>query len=126
MTPTARAIGDSWEEAAAQFLADQGLQIIARHYACRLGEIDLIAADGETVVFVEVRYRACGGWGGAAASVTRTKQLRIVRAARHFIMRNTEFSQCPMRMDVVAIQGDADAEHRTPRMQWIRNAFEAA
>lgn len=124
MTPGARAIGDSWEALAASFLESEGLRIVTRHYDCRLGEIDLIAADGDTIVFVEVRYRARRAWGTAAASVTRNKQLRIVRAARHFIMRNAEFSERPMRMDVVAIQGDGGSNRDVPRMQWIRNAFE--
>ena len=125
MTPGKRAIGDSWEDAAAGFLEAEGLRIVTRQYACRLGEIDLIAADGDTIVFVEVRYRARAGWGSAAESVTRRKQRRIAQAARHFIMCNSAFSQRPMRIDVVAVQGDAEAG-RGATLEWIRNAFEVS
>ena len=119
MTRRARATGAAWEDAAARFLQAEGLRIVARHYHCRLGEIDLIAADGDTIVFVEVRFRACDEFGGAAASVTRNKQLRIMRAARHFIMCNPQFAERPMRIDVIAVQGGSG------RLRWISDAFAA-
>ena len=82
----------------------------------RGAEIDLILRDSDgTLVFVEVRARADGRAGGAAASVTGPKQRRIVRAAQHYLMRLPQWPPC--RFDVVAIEGE--------RLEWIRAAFDA-
>lgn len=92
------------------------------NYAVRgghAGEIDLIMRDGDTLVFVEVRQRRNARFGGAVASVTATKQRRIVQAARAYLMRLP--SPPPCRFDVVAITGDG-AE---PQVEWIRAAFDA-
>lgn len=79
------------------------------------GEIDLImrAADG-TLVFVEVRARACAAHGGAAASISRVKQLRVVRAARHFLLRVRPLPPC--RFDVVLIEAAG--------LNWLQGAFD--
>lgn len=81
------------------------------------GEIDLICLDGTTLVFVEVRLRTHGGYGGAGASITATKKRRLVLAARHYLQHHGE-RDC--RFDCVllsALQEDA--------LEWVRNAFEA-
>src|SRR5688572_7769430 len=75
------------EAMAAAFLERKGLRVLECNYRCRLGEIDLVARDGATTVFVEVRRRASSAFGGAAASITRTKRLRLVKAARHYLSR---------------------------------------
>lgn len=121
MNRSRRETGRHWEDTAAQHIEASGLQILARRYYCRLGEIDLIAADGDTIVFVEVRYRSSGKFGGAAASVTRSKQQRILCAARHFIMHNHALAERRMRIDVIAVEGAGNAA--TARLQWIRDAF---
>ena len=126
MTRDKRAIGTDWEDTAARLLSSAGLQILARQYRCRFGEIDLIAADGSTIVFVEVRYRASAGFGGAAASITRRKQQRIAGAARHFIMCHGNLAERPMRMDVVTFQGAHAAAGELAESQWIRGAFDPA
>lgn len=115
---TKRADGNAAESLAAAWLERQGLRIIARNYGCRSGEIDLIAVDGGgTLVFVEVRLRRSNAFGGAAASVNRAKQARIVSAARHYLMNKPEQ---PCRFDVILLDAlDADA------IEWVRNAFEA-
>jgi putative endonuclease len=103
------------EALAADFLKQRGLTVIARNYRCRLGEIDLVARDGATTVFVEVRRRASSAFGGAAASITAAKRLKLLKAARHYISRLRATPQC--RFDALLIEGDP------PRIEWIRNAF---
>lgn len=107
--------GVEWEAMAAAFLEGRGLTIIARNYRCRLGEIDLVARDGGTTVFVEVRRRVSSAFGGAAASITSAKQLKLLKAARHYLSRLRDVPQC--RFDALVIDGEP------PRIEWIRNAF---
>lgn len=103
------------EAMAAAFLENRGLQIVARNYRCRLGEIDLVARDGGTTVFVEVRRRASSAFGGAAASITAAKRLKLLKAARHYLSRQRTMTQC--RFDALLIEGEP------PRIEWIRDAF---
>ena len=107
-------LGDTAEEQAALFLQQQGLNILARNYRCRGGEIDLIAQDGETRVFVEVRARRNTRYGGAAASITPQKQQRLIYAARHYLMHLPIEPLC--RFDAILIDGD--------HMEWLRSAFD--
>jgi putative endonuclease len=119
---TTKSVGDAGEDRALRHLQREGLTLVERNYRlaggsrARGAEIDLILRDTEgTLVFVEVRTRADGRAGGAAASVTGPKQRRIVRAAQHYLMR---LPRCPpCRFDVVAIEGE--------RLEWIRAAFDA-
>ena len=114
-TPAQSAGGDA-EDRAAACLARQGLAIVARNYRTRLGEIDLVAREGATLVFVEVRLRSGERFGGALASITPRKQRRIVAAARQFLMRFKQVPPC--RFDVVALDGH--------ECEWIRGAFDAS
>ncbi len=114
--PDRRRLGAAKEALARAHLERAGLRLVEANYRCRGGEIDLIMGDGDALVFVEVRYRAHDGFGGAAASVTVQKQRRIALAARHYLQRHGGDRDC--RFDVVAI-GAGD------RLQWLRNAFEA-
>lgn len=114
----ARQRGAGAEEAAAAFLARKGLDILARNYRCRLGEVDIVAREGEVLVFVEVRARSGDAFGGAAASVDAHKQARLAAAARHFLGRLG--AEPPCRFDVLAWDGPEGP----PR--WIRAAFELA
>lgn len=115
----AQVAGGEAEEAASRFLARRGLEVIARNYRTRQGEIDLVARDGATLVFVEVRMRSASGarYGGAAGSVDFRKRRRIEAAARHFLARLAREPAC--RFDVVTLDGDAGIE-------WHRAAFETA
>jgi putative endonuclease len=108
-------LGVGAEAMAAEFLEAHGLTIIARNYRCRMGEIDLVARDGSTTVFVEVRRRASSSFGGAAASITAGKRLKLLKAARHYMSRLRTLPEC--RFDAVLIEGEP------PRIDWIRNAF---
>jgi putative endonuclease len=113
---TARQLaGDDAEERAARHLSEHGLTIVARNWRTRLGEIDLVAREGGTLVFVEVRKRASASFGGAAASIDARKRSRIEAAAGLFLARLAQ--EPPCRFDVVAIEED--------RVQWLRGAFEA-
>lgn len=111
--------GDAAEDRALRHLLGQGLRLVARNYRTPGrggGEIDLIMRDRDgTLVFVEVRKRTRGGFGGAAGSVVWAKQRRIVFAARHFLLRLQQPPPC--RFDVVSMENGA--------LQWMRAAFDA-
>jgi len=115
MTRKAQADGMRAEALAAEYLQVRGLRLIARNYSCRLGEIDLILADGRILVFVEVRLRRGAEFGGAAASITGRKRQRILSAARHYLSGKPE-TDC--RFDVVLLDALA-----ADRIEWIKNAF---
>ena len=109
--------GAAAEALAARFLLERGLDIIARNYRCRGGEIDLIARDGSTLVFVEVRLRSGDAFGGAAASITAGKLRRLTFAARHYLGRLK--AEPPCRFDAILL--DALAPER---IEWLRNVVE--
>ncbi|HTA65435.1 MAG TPA: YraN family protein, partial [Xanthomonadaceae bacterium] len=98
-----------------------GLRLIAANQRYRVGEIDLVMRDGEVVVFVEVRYRRSAGFGGSALSVDAHKQRKLVLAAQCFLAEHADLARRACRFDVVAVEGLANA----PRVDWIRNAFDA-
>jgi putative endonuclease len=103
------------EELCAELLRGAGLRVLARNWRCRHGEIDLVAEDGGTLVFAEVRYRRDQRYGGAAESVTAAKQARLVAAARLYLMRRPD-ADC--RFDVLLLDSLEGGG-----IQWIRNAF---
>lgn len=111
----AKARGNLAEALAADYLQRRGLRLIARNYRCRLGEIDLILADGPALVFAEVRLRRNLAFGGAAASITAAKRQRILRAARHYLSGRPER---PCRFDVILLDALAP-----DRIEWIKDAF---
>ena len=110
-------VGREAEALAERLLIGAGLSIIARNFRCRHGEIDLIAREGDTLVFCEVRLRSATGFGGAAESITGWKQARIAAAARYFLSARPE---SPCRFDVLLLQTLDVA-----RIHWIRDAFSA-
>jgi putative endonuclease len=107
--------GEPAESLAAVFLEAEGLKILERNYRCRFGEIDLVAATGATLVFVEVRARGSEAFGGAAGSITAAKRKRLVAAARHYLMRLRTARPC--RFDVILVRG------REQRIEWLPDAF---
>jgi putative endonuclease len=113
--------GRESEELAAVFLAGQGLDIVARNVRCLLGEIDLVARQGKTLVFVEVKSRSTLGYGTPQEMVTFSKQQRLTRLAQWYLKKHNLLRQ-PARFDVVAIQW-VEGE---PVVTWIANAFAAA
>ena len=117
--PSTKKVGDAAETAALEYLLDQGLRLVVRNYRTPGrggGEIDLVmrAPDG-TLVFIEVRKRATGRHGGAAASVGLIKQRRIIFAASFYLMRLATIPPC--RFDVVAVDSAG--------VQWLQAAFDA-
>lgn len=123
MTPVAhidrRQIGQHAEERAAQFLKAAGLVVLHRNYLCRRGELDIVARDGPTLAVVEVRLRASAQFGGAAASITRSKQRRIVIATRHLLARYPSLQRLPVRFDALLVP------HDDAGIEWIKAAFDA-
>jgi putative endonuclease len=112
--------GRAGEDLACQYLKEQGLILIERNYRCRCGELDLIMRDGAQLVFVEVRYRRNHRYGTPAETVTRLKQVRLLRAAARYLQ--SRHSNAPCRFDVIAIterQGKST-------LQWIRDAFQGS
>lgn len=106
-------IGRGGEDRALAYLQRQGLELVERNFLCKVGELDLIMRDGAHLVFIEVRERNNPCFGGAAASISRAKQRRIVRAAQFYLLRCTPLPPC--RIDIVAIDGE--------RINWLRNAI---
>ncbi len=114
--------GAAAEALAARHLERHSLTIIARNVRCRGGEVDLIADDGRSLVFVEVRLRKNGRFGGAAASITASKQQRVILAAQHWLAGDgRRHANRACRFDAILLDG-LDAA----RIEWIRGAFDAS
>lgn len=109
------------EQLAELYLGKQGLRLRKRNYRCRGGEIDLIMEHGNTLVFVEVRYRTHRTFGGAVESIDRRKQQRLIHAAQHYLQRHQD--DVPCRFDVIAISPGKGTQ---PHLQWITNAIEVS
>lgn len=116
-----RSDGARVEALARDFLQRHGLTAVAANANYRGGELDLVMRDGDTLVFVEVRYRRSTAFGGAAASVDAGKRRRLVLAAELFLAAHRDLARLPCRFDVVAAYGDPEA----PTFDWLRDAFRA-
>jgi putative endonuclease len=113
-------IGQRAEDIAVEFLRARGAEILERNFRRRLGELDIVARDGETLAIVEVRTRASNRYGGAASSVDFRKQQRIVRAAMQLLQQRKDLARMRVRFDVVVVAGIGS---ETPQVQWLRHAF---
>lgn len=111
----AQVAGGTAEDQAAAFLQRQGYAIVERNYRCRLGEIDLVASDGEGYVFVEVRMRNGAAFGTALESITPHKKKRLIAAAKYYLMELGREPYC--RFDVIAIDEGGPPE-------WHQGAFD--
>src|SRR5690606_2171751 len=116
-----RARGALVEDAVQAHLERAGLHTLARNVGYRGGELDLVMRDGDTLVFVEVRYRAGAAFGGGFASVDGGKRRRLVRAAQLYLSGNPRLARCPCRFDVAEASGDPAA----PSIHWLKDAFRA-
>lgn len=116
-----RARGRWAERVARDFLRSRGLEPLCENYRFRGGEIDLIMRDGDTIVFVEVRYRNNPGFGSGAESITAHKQKRVIATAMHYLQHAETLAQKPCRFDVIAVSNDM---HRHD-IEWIPDAFDA-
>lgn len=112
--------GEAGEALAEAWLVRHGLRALQRNFRCRLGEIDLVMRDADTLVFVEVRCRRDCGYGTALESVTAGKQARLLRAAAVYLQQHGD--SLPCRFDVVGISPGPDGH---PVYEWVRDAFRA-
>lgn len=106
------------EDLACRYLERQGLRLLERNYRCARGEIDLIMQHGESLVFVEVRYRRSSAFGSGAESVDRRKQFRLIETALHYIQKRNAVGR-PSRFDVISVSPGATEDN----IDWIPNAF---
>jgi putative endonuclease len=113
--------GQGGEDHAARVLEEGGHRIVERNVAFPGGEIDLVALDGETWVFVEVKARRTKRYGSPLEGVTRVKQTRIAAAAGRFLAERG-IADVPVRFDVVGIDLTGDS----PQIEWVRGAFDAS
>ncbi|RMH40304.1 MAG: YraN family protein [Gammaproteobacteria bacterium] len=115
--------GQIAEHIAEQFLKKQGLRLIARNYRCRFGEIDRVMFEPESnsLVFVEVRFRAAGAWVDGVTSVDQRKQQRLITTARHFLSQHKHYQSHPIRFDIISL-----AHLSVEQVEWLPNAFDAS
>jgi putative endonuclease len=118
--PHARAKGAVAEERAVGWLRRRGYRVVARNVANAGGELDLVARDGDTLCFVEVKARVGSPFGGAVAAVDGDKRRRLARAARAYLARSPWDGPC--RFDVLAI--DLADEAAEPRFTLLQDAFQ--
>ncbi|MBA6262502.1 YraN family protein [Colwellia sp. Bg11-12] len=117
---TTRETGDITEKVAAKYLVEQGLIIQEKNFYSRMGEIDIIMKDGNTFVFIEVKYRASALFGGAISAISDQKQQKIRKTAAFYLQQcglNEYNTSC--RFDVIALQGNINNLDIT----WLKNAF---
>ena len=101
---TTREAGDRGEAMAAEYLRENGYEILASQFRCRFGEIDLIARDGAYLVFIEVKYRSSLKDGDSLEAVNRRKQRKIIRVAEYYLCMHQEKADLPCRFDVIGIE----------------------
>lgn len=109
-------IGEAAETTALKYLQDRQLKLVAKNFHCRHGEIDLIMLKKFELIFVEVRLRHNNDYGGSLASVTPTKQQRLIRTAMYFLSHHDEYNKHNCRFDVIGLYKE--------RIDWIPHAFD--
>jgi putative endonuclease len=118
--PSTRETGNLTENFAANYLVKKGLVLQDKNSYSRLGEIDIIMKEGETFVFIEVKYRSSELFGGAISAISEQKQHKIRKTAAFYLQQcglNEYNTSC--RFDVVALQGNINNLDIT----WLKNAF---
>jgi putative endonuclease len=109
--------GAAAEDRALRFLQGQGLELVARNWRCKAGELDLVMRDGATVVIAEVRKRRTDDFGYAAETVDGRKQAKLARATRLLLVQRPELAEAPLRFDVVTLDAAG-------KVEWLREAFD--
>lgn len=117
-----RLFGQEGESAAEQFLRHKGYRIVARNLRSSLGELDLVAEDGQILIFVEVKARRTDAFGGAVHAVHPRKQEKLIQLAAQYLARHHVKNRL-CRFDVVLLQGTNGA---APQIEHIENAFEVS
>lgn len=117
----ANVAGKIAEDIAADYLTKQGLKLISRNFHSRFGEIDLIALEQDTLVFIEVRYRKNERYLAVVETIDVRKCRKLVATSEYYLLKHKAFRNYQCRYDVIAITGDLDR----PVIEWIKNAFQA-
>ena len=121
MSDPRKDLGFSGENLAAQFLRRHGYRILEQNYRCSAGEIDIVAREGDTMCFVEVKTRRNLNYGSGFEAVSKAKQRKIIHAALLY-MNQHRLEECPVRFDVVSIlRGNDGSNH----LELLRDAFRA-
>ena len=116
--------GLRFEDRARDYLLERGLLLIQSNYRCRFGEIDLIMRDRDTVCFIEVKFRKSFAFGGAAVSISRSKQRKIIKTALFFLAAHKRLAHHALRFE--ARTGLIQQQPKsTSDFNWIKNAFYA-
>ena len=114
--------GLRFENLARTYLQERGLRLIQSNYHCRFGEIDLVMHDGNTLCFIEVKFRKSLHFGGAAAALSRPKQRKIIKSALFYLSVHKHLANKAIRFDALLIQRQDDG---SDQIEWIQNAFYA-
>jgi len=115
-----RLFGQEGESAAEQYLRNKGYRILARNVRSSVGELDLVAEDGQVLVFVEVKARRTDAFGGAIHAVHQRKQAKLIQLAAQYLARH-HLKDRPCRFDVVLLQG---TKAEASQIEHIQNAFD--
>jgi putative endonuclease len=118
---TSRRNGMRYEDQARRYLEAKGLVSLQHNYQSRFGEIDLVMRDEKTICFIEVKFRRSTAFGGAAYSITQSKQQKLIKTSLYFLLENKNLRQCAFRFDALLIQQHQNSEE----INWIKNAFYA-
>ncbi len=114
---TTRSIGQEHESRALAHLQNAGLSLVLRNYTAKVGEIDLIMSQQETLVFVEVRFRSAGSFVDGLSTVGDTKRKRFIKAVKYYLLMHPKDAQRVLRFDVMSMS--------TQDIDWHQNAFDA-
>jgi putative endonuclease len=121
MKATNRTLGARGEKLAVQYLQKKGYKVIERNYRCQWGEIDLVARDKGTLIFVEIKSRSSSGFGLPQDAVDRFKQEKLIQVAKAYMAEHHLQETIPARFDVVAVK----LTPAGPEMELIKDAFQA-
>ena len=122
MEDTRKVLGARGEDLAVKYLKKKGYKVIERNYRCQWGEIDLVARQGDTLVFVEIKSRSSHGFGLPQEAVDRFKQDKLIEVARAYLAERRLTEDITMRFDVVAVQLTSSG----PDIELIQDAFGGA
>ncbi len=137
MKPLIKKIGNKAENQALKYLKKHGLRLVKKNYLTKIGEIDIIMLDNDTLVFIEVRYRTNNYYGDAITSVNYNKQKKIIRTAKVFLQQYPKYEDFICRFDVIGVESSLKYA-KLPifvkikklfkkdynNIDWIKNAFE--
>ena len=103
------------------YLAKQGGKLLERNYHCRFGEVDIIAIEANTILFIEVRYRKNEKYMSVVETINQKKCNKIVMTSQYYLTQHKRYRNCQFRYDVITMTGELDRAEIT----WIKDAFQA-